>query len=252
MYDPGLEYLIFYFIGLIAFMLFLLLFNNGESKRIWRKVFAVFVIAPISLFLFSGVQQSRNTEKFLKKWEAEKQSDLDAFGKYCKGRVRTIHVRNPQDGGVSVFVRLTKDFPGTVNDYRLFLYLGKKRELCARTGVKTLEGLSDGAYSREKQGYEKEVRRYAMCTGEKWKIVPEVTSRYELVLGQKTQEVTSPWGVQHGSWMSSSSIQLIDRSTGIVLAEDVMYFHRYETGEAGCPEGTEQLANLLLEVFGNQ
>jgi hypothetical protein len=244
-----------YLLGLLVFPFLIGFSKKKAAKKFWSWSFAVYVIGPVA-YIFAEVKlNSMRNARITEELRVGEQRNLEAFGKYCTGRTPIVHSRAPQQDGVSLAVRIEKNFTGVqwkFNAYPLFEYLGNKRDLCSRTGVTVLEGVYDGAYSKEKNGYEKEVRRYAVCTKDKWAVIPEIQSRYELVLGRTGRKDPVPWGGEGGRWMSNSSIQIVDRVTGNILAEDTMYFLRYDTGEGGCPAGLEQLSNLLVEVFGRQ
>lgn len=244
-----------YLLGLVAFPFVIGFSKEKAAKKFWSWSFAVYVIGPVAYIFVDVKINSMRNARIKEEVKVGEQRNLEAFGNYCKGRTRIVHSRAPQQDGVSLSVRIEKNFTGVqweFNAYPLFEYLGNKRDLCARTGVTVLEGVYDGAYSKERNGYEKEVRRYAMCTKDKWTVTPEIQSRYELVLGRTGHKDPVPWGGEGGRWMSNSSIQIVDRLTGNVLAEDTMYFLRYDTGKGGCPAGMEQLSDLLAEVFGRQ
>ena len=97
-------------------------------------------------------------------------------------------------------------------------------------------------------GYQEESRRFPMCPRQLAVNASGTQPRFELILGKTGSRVAVPGKVGR-DWMSTSSIQLVDRLTGKTLAEDSMYFLRYDTGAAGCPEGLKQISDLLGEVF---
>jgi hypothetical protein len=244
-----------YLLGLIVFPFVIGFSKEKGSKRFWAWVFAVYIIGPVTYIFVEVKSNSMRNERIMEETKVGEQRNLEAFGNYCKGRQRIVHSRAPQADGASLVIRIEKGFTGVAwqfNAFPLFEYLGRKRDTCARTGVNVLEGVYDGAYSKEKNGYENEIRRYALCTDEKWAVVPDVQSRFELVLGKTGSKDSVPWGGEGGRWMSNSSVQIVDRLTGNILAEDTIYFLRYDTGEGGCPSGMDQLSSLLAEVFGHQ
>jgi hypothetical protein len=124
-------------------------------------------------------------------------------------------------------------------------------------------------YIGKEEGYENELRSYFICkhTAKVYdpleEVIPDVDSRFELVLGQTGSKDSVPFSSLYAprgngfwwpydSWMSNSSIQIVDRLTGEILAEDTMYFLEGKTGVGGCLDGMEQLSNLLIEVFDRQ
>jgi hypothetical protein len=253
------DFLIFCVLYLFGFVIFLLVACISKSGFL-RGLFAVYVIGPIVWITIGGALNDIRNKRFEEERRARGQRNIEVFSEYCKGRKQVIHGKAFSENGVSLVVRIEKGFTGYTVDFtvnQLFYYLGKRPELCARTGVKVLEGVFD-RYSVEKKRREKEVVRYSLCTSEKMTVVPEVQSKYELVLGQTGSKKTIYWGAgspypngKSIGQMSNSSIQIVDRSTGEVLAEDAMYFLRDEgTGVGGCPEGMDQLSDLLVKVFG--
>lgn len=243
-------YCALYLLGFVVFPLVIGFSKEDEAKRFWSWVYAVHSIGPIiCIFAILVLGEMRKTRR-MEQEKAGAQKNLEAFGNYCRGRKPIVHSKSYEEDGVSLLVRTEKDFK-SINTDLLFEYFGKNPDLCARSGVKTLENIHNIAYLKDKIGYEAEVRRYAMCTNERRTVVPEVQSRFELVLGQTVSKDPVPRaGAGHWWWMSRSSVQIIDRLTGKILAEDTMYFLEHETGVGGCPEGLSQLSNLVAEVFG--
>jgi len=245
-----------YLIGLVVFPFVIGFSKDKSAKRLWSWIFAIYAIGPITYIIVGMKLSEMRNARILEEVRVGEQKNREAFADYCKGRKQIVYSKaSLQDGGASLLVRMEKGFTGVnwkFNAYPIFEYLAKNPDLCARAGIKTLEGFYDGAYSKEKNGYEKEVRRYVMCSNEKWAVVPEALSRFELVLGQTGRKDSVPWGGEAGRWMSTSSVQIVDRLTGKVMAEDTMYFLRYDSGEGGCPEGMSQLSGLLTAVFGHQ
>lgn len=177
--------------------------------------------------------------------------NIEAFSVYCKDRNRMVNSSVAAGADSSLLIRHEKGFAGVrwqFNAFPVLEYMMKHREICEKTGLGHLEGIYDGQYVPEK-GYEREVRSYSMCRAEKWRTLTESQSRYELVLGESSERKTAPWG---GSWMSKSSVRLIDTNTGATMAQDTMYFLRYDSGDGGCPNGLEQIASLVAEVFPNR
>jgi len=163
-----------------------------------------------------------------------------------------VNARVTAGADSSLLIRQEKGFTGVgwqFNAFPVHEYMVKNREICDKTGLGHLEGIYNGQYVPEKKGYEREVRLYAICRDEKWRTLTDSQSRYELVLGESSEKKTVPWGSEGGRWMSKSSVRLIDTKTGATLAQDTMYFLRYESGDGGCPNGLDQIASLVAEVF---
>ncbi len=239
-----------YLIGLII-LLAVVIFSKDKLASSW--LFAAYVVGPL---LYVGVNitvKSIQNKQASKEVADGEQKNLNAFGAYCKARKQIIHTKVKPENDVALAVRIDKEFTGInwqFNAYPIFEHMHRNLNMCEKTGVKILEGAYDGLYSAEKRGYEPEVRRYLACTKENWTVVNEFQSRYELRLGEASRKDPVPWGSAGGRWMSASSMRIIDRTTGAVLAEDTMYFLRYETGVGGCPSGIAQLSELMTGVFG--
>jgi hypothetical protein len=202
--------------------------------------------------------QERENDRRKEQAIIEEQKNLEAFGNYCKGRKQVIHRKISEENGVSVLVRLVfTEENSHLNLWhfsadRLFEYFGKEPNICARLGVKILEGVFPGKYIKEEKRREYEVLRFAMCTKEGRTLIPEVDARFELVIGQTGKKDRAPWPPTFSRWMSRSSVHIADRVTGEILAEDTMYFLGRDTGVGGCPNAMEQLSDLLVAVFGHQ
>ncbi len=251
-FDVGglIIYSALYLLGFVVFSFVIAFSKEKEAKRFWSWVYAVHAIGPI-IYIFAVIALGEMQSAYrMKQAKAGNQKNLEAFGNYCRGRKLIVHSKSYEEDGVSLLVRTEKDFK-SINADLLFKYFEKHPDLCARSGVKTLENIHNVASLKDKNGYETEVHRYAMCTSERPTVVPEVQSRFELVLGQTVSKDPVPRaGAGRWWWMSRSSVQIVDRLNGKILAEDTIYFLDHETGVGGCPEGVSQLSNLVAEVFG--
>ena len=238
-----------YILGLLA-LLAAVVFS--KKRLTWLLCLVVYVAAPVVWFFIAGsLAKSRNAavHEDVQQGEAK---NRDAFASYCKDRRRVVHTRVEPALDDSLLIRVEPGFTGThwqFNAFPVNEYLAKNPKICETTGLTRLEGIYEGRHVPEKRGYEQEVRLYKMCSAEKWRTATEPVSRYELVLGESAEKKPVPWGSEGGRWMSRSSIRVVDRQTGAILAEDWMYFLRYETGQGVCPDGMAQLASLLTDVF---
>lgn len=250
-----IRFVALYLLGLVALLTVLFLAKDKAAKRITALLFSVYVIGPAAfIFIAVKVKEERNERQLeeLRSMERrEKERSLGAFAGYCQGRKRALHGKAFQEGGVSLVVRIERDFTGRAGKYSadsLSGYLHYRPDLCKRTGVKFIEGIYEGGYSL-RNGYERDaqgVHRFSVCEDAHWIASTFVQAKYELVLGRSGNKVEVPGT---SSWMSSSSVEIAERSSGRLLAEDTMYFLDNETGESGCPSGMEQLSELLVDVF---
>ena len=244
-----------YLIGFIAFPLAILLIGDDSGKRFLSWSFALYVLGPLTFCMADRGLENMRDARIKREIKAGEQRNREAFAEYCKSRKRAVYSKaSSQEGGAAILVRVETGFYGDNSQFsadRISYYLGKNPDLCVRTGVETLEGIFKGAYSKKTNGYEIEVRRYS-CSKGNWVVVPEALSRFELVLGQAGGIDLAPWhGQGVGRWMATSSVRIVERLTGEIVAEDTMYFLNGVSGEGGCPEGMSQLSELLAEVFGH-
>lgn len=251
----GLGGVFLYLVGLLVFPFYLTASKGGKVSSLRCWLYFIYFVAPFAFFFVFVELDSRRKERTLAETEALKRMAFSKFEEYCKGRERVIHARAPHGSGASISVRIEKGFPGDgvhFNAQPIFEYLGARGNLCVAAGVAVLEGLYDGDYSQKTRRYDKEVRRYAVCSTGDWRVIPEAQSRYELVLG-RTSRVDHYLLKNDSSYsMSRSSVQIVDRGTGKVLAEDMMYFFGSRSMRVGsCPEGMEQLSSLMADVFGS-
>jgi hypothetical protein len=243
--DLGLLFLtgVLYLVGLIAILVGIGRSREPTKRRVRSWLFAAYIIAPIAYFYAEVKINAMHSARIKTEMEVGQQKNREAFGVYCKDRKRVVYHKVKEKNGASLAVRIDKNLTGgdvNWNAYRIFEFIHREQGRCFETGVKFMEGIF----------YNGEIRRYSMCTRDKWEVVSKEHSRYELVLGQtgSKERLHGPAGGQ----MSKSSVQIIERSTGTVLAEDTMYFLQFDTGEGGCPSGLEQLSDLIVEVFGRK
>ena len=237
---------------LLGLLILLAAIAFSKKRAVWSLLVLAYVTVPVAyVFLSASAQRTRN-DRILEEARVGEAKNVEAFATYCKDRDRIVNTRVAPTADTSLLIRQEKGFTGVAwqfNAFPIHEYMMKNREICEKTGLGHLEGIYDGQFVPEKRGYEREVRLYGMCRAEKWRTSTEAESRYELVLGESSERKTVPWGDDGGRWMSKSSVRLIDTKTGATLAKDTMYFLRYESGDGGCPNGLEQLASLIAEVF---
>ncbi len=235
----------FYVLGLVAFII-----GGWWSKNI-RILLGLYIVIPIAWIVgYASLEKSRNG-KILAESETGKKANEEAFSRYCKNRKKTVISRIKPRDGLTIFTRFESKFYGDKSKFNTGYVFASHPFLCDATRVAYFEGVYDGKYSPEKKGYEQEIRRYKECKSSEWSVVPDIQSKYEVILGEEGEIARIPWSAG-GNRMSSSSVRIADRLTGETLAEDTVYFLWYGSGEAGCQEGTQQLAELIAEVFSGQ
>lgn len=241
-----------YLVGLV-----LLLVGSTQSKN-FLIALAIYIGVPVAWLTVDVAVKNRRNAQILSETETGERTNQQAFSQYCKARQRRLvsTVSIPASAAQSeatVSVRIDKAFTGLrehFNAGQIAIALQRKPASCHQTGLKFIEGQYDGTFIPN-QGYAKEFRRYDACDKSKSQVIEGVNARYELVLGETGTKQPTPWGGDGGRWMSRTSVRIINRESGSLLAEDTMYFLRYETGIAGCPDGGEQISELISSVFAN-
>lgn len=242
-------YVALYALGLLAFLIAIVI----ERQRRFLLLLALlaYIVTPIAYMSLTVARLYSQNAEIAEEQKLGEAANLSAFSKYCKDRNRKVIARIDPQANESLAIRFDPAFTGVAwkfNAFPLREYLRDKSSLCKQGALLFLEGTYDGRYV-ENRGYEAEVRRYAICSHEKWTIEPELRSRYELVLGENSKRDPLPWGTAGNRWMSKSSVRLVDKTTGMTLAQDTLYFLRDTTGEATCPAALEQISQLIADTF---
>jgi hypothetical protein len=238
-----------YLLGLLVLLVAIFV---SKKKAVWTLILVAYVVGPFAYDHVSTYAQRARDVRFFEEASLGEIKNVEAFAAYCKDRQRVVNRRVSPGADASLVFRHERAFTGSSRAFNadpIHAYMLRNQAICQKTGLGYLEGIYDGQYVAEKRGYEREVRLYRMCRAEKWSTVAQSQSRYELVLGESSEKKPTPWGSEAGRWMSKSSVRVIDKQTGAILAEDTMYFLRYDTGKGGCPNGVEQLASLIADVF---
>lgn len=244
-----------YLLGLLVLLGLTLKFRSLWSLLLVVGYLGVAALGVIGARGQLDKEQARS-DQVLRESEAGEQANRDAFTRYCQVRQRRLLATATVVPGASVadaslLVRMEPAFTGSLPEFnagQIAIALQRNQDHCGPTGLRFIEGtyqFSDAAQN----GSWKTYRRFAACRPGSGEGVQELQARYELVLGETASKAPVPWGTDRGNWMSRSSVRIRDRNTGQVLAEDTLHFLRYESGVAGCPEGTGQLAELVRNVF---
>jgi hypothetical protein len=245
----------FYLLGLVGIAIAIGVSRDRAVKAFLSWSLVLYVVSPIAYYYVTVSQIRSSNTRLEDELKLGKEKNIEAFANFCKvQKPPSVYSRAPQGDGAAIFVvpiyRNVGDRRSRLDAYTLSDFL-TRRKSCASYGVRQLEGIYDGQYSKEKRGYEREYRRYAVCTQDKKTVHADTASRYELVSGNTVSEPV-PWGSNSGNSMAKSSIRIIDKSNGSVLAEDTLYFlDQDNSGEAGCPIPIYSVARLIQEVFGN-
>ncbi len=111
----------------------------------------------------------------------------------------------------------------------------KHKGLCQKIGLKYIEG----------NNYKQQWCKYEVCGSSNGKLVSKITAQYELIIDGSTTTSQMSWDE-----MIKNEIRIVDKKTGDVLAEDIIFFLGTETGKASCPDATDQAIDLIQNVFG--
>ena len=255
-----------YFVGLIILLIFLAV--QGSKKL--AMVFIAYISSP--LIAYHGIiSYSRyNETRMLREEEEGEAKNKEAFSEYCKSRQRNIYSKVIGDktdtdsnlDETAISVRIDENFNGRLYDFtadKIASFMQMRNFECSRSTVRYLEGRFRGKYMKDNEEYEIEYQRYGVCNKSEKSVVDEITARYELVLGTSGSAERVPWeqpGIEKfpelRQWMTTSSVHIVDRFNGSILADDSMYFLNKKTGSGSCPSGDTQLAELIYEVFSSQ
>lgn len=247
-----------YLLGLLVLLGLTLKFRN-----LWSVLLVVGYLGVAALGVIGAqgqVDEARErSDQGLRESAAGEQANQEAFARFCQGGQRRLLATASVAPGASeadatLSVRMEPAFTGQIpafNAGQIAIALQRARSRCEQTGLRFIEG-GYNVVDAVQKGAGKTYRRFSACQPDQTgsgEGVEALQARYELVLGETASKAPVPWGADRGNWMSRSSVRILDRETGKVLAEDTLHFLRYESGEAGCPEGSGQLAELVREVF---
>lgn len=252
-------------VGVVVYLLGLLMLLGLTLKfrNLWSVLLVVGYLGVAALGVIGAqgqVDEERaRSDQRLRESAAGEQANQDAFARFCEGGQRrllatTAVAPGAPEADASLSVRIEPAFTGQIPEFnagQIAIALQRERGRCGPTGLRFIEGAYHFADAAQK-GTGKTYRRFAACQPDQsggGEGVEALQARYELVLGETASKAPVPWGADRGNWMSRSSVRMLDRETGKVLAEDTLHFLRYESGGAGCPEGTRQLAELIRDVF---
>jgi hypothetical protein len=253
------------FVGVVVYLLGLLVLLGLALKfrNLWSVLLVVGYLGVAALGLIGAQgqvdEEQARSDQVLRESAVGEQANLDAFARYCQNRQRRVLATATVVPGApvahaSLSVRMDPAFTGQIPEFnagQIAIALQRERGRCGPTGLRFIEGVYSLSGAAQKVTG-KSHRRFAACQPDqagRGEEVEALQARYELVLGETASKAPVPWGADRGNWMSRSSVRILDRKTGQVLAEDTLHFLRHESGEAGCPEGTEQLAELVRDVF---
>ncbi|WP_323140723.1 hypothetical protein [Massilia phyllosphaerae] len=243
---PLLAILVLYLLGLIVCIIMILV---AKRNGFWLNMLCVGIGLPIVLFyIASGV---KSYSVFHQKEEISEgtRKNLVAFNAYCRDRQRSVSARVAVDPGTALVIFVDDGFPLRNKPFDALPLRDYMRgepsnirggKWCERSGIGSLVGRHD-----------RTLRQFEMCSEEQGTLFTGELPRYVLILGAAMDATPAPWRGEQIS-MYKSPIRLVDRHSGTTLAKDTMYLLRYEDHAPGCPDGNEQIASLIAEVFPKQ
>ena len=243
---PLLAILVLYLLGLIVCIIMILV---AKRKGIWLKMLCVAIGLPIALFYIASGFKSYSVSHEKEEISEGTRKNLVAFNAYCRDRQRSVSARVAVDPGTALVMYVDDGFPlrdKPFDAWPLRQYMrrepGRTRggPWCERSGIGSLVGRSNRA-----------LRQYEMCSEKESTLFTGELARYLLILCAAMDATPAPWRGEQIS-MYKSPIRLVDQHSGATLAKDTMYILRYEDHAPGCPDGNEQIASLIAEVFPRQ
>jgi len=247
-------------VALLAILLGIV-FAQGKAKKFWVRSLAVYVVLSIgALIALTAQLESEATKNAAQnasveaEFQARQTQNFAAFARYCKDTNRVIHVPTSPADNESMVVKFESTFTGSIpqfNASQLQLKMRSNLKSCEKVGLRYIDGSYETRYNKEKNGYETESRRFKNCVDEPWTGEIGGPATYALILGEHAERIALQ-GPAKANWMSKSSARIVHVSSGVTLAEDTLYFLNYSTGEAGCPEGVEQLTGLIADTFSRR
>lgn len=228
----------------------LLLLWGSTKLAIWKWSLLTLVAAPFVLYAAAEPIGKWSEYRHAKAEARAKANNLQEFAAFCKDRKRVVDWQVAQAQAASLLIRRDERFPRNSDDFSaasIHQYMVKRPGWCEKTGLGHLEGVFLGAYTRG-EGFAREVRTFGMCDLGGPRISVETAARFELVLGEKV-ETSETSGPSWSDTMSKVSVRLTDTRTGTLMAQSSIYILRYGEGTTVCPDGMEQLATLIADVF---
>lgn len=232
-----LQGLFVYLCGVI-FLTGITIAEKDMARRRWAVVLVIYVVSPWAAMYANGVHESAATKHADIVRAAGETINNAAMDQYCQHRNRIIHRKA---GGEPVASLLVSDGEFSVSAF--FDQMKSDPALCSRTGVRFLEDKSSNG----------KIHLYSICSRANFTVIPAAQARYELVFTPQMPATLAPWqgpNRPYDNTISASRVQIIDRFTSAVLAEDTSYQLRANsfTGNA-CPSQQALVNQLVLDVF---
>jgi hypothetical protein len=238
-------------VGFVAILLLLfvcLIFAKSSSAtRAFGGALAALVALPFAYGAITYAEDKIGLAKF----ERNVERNRVAYAAYCKQRDLRILARVSPDETDTIAIRLAPDSPAInwhVNGYYLAEYLNNNLAHCKTLNLRGVEEATE-VYNVEKKMREPEYRRITLCERPSVTKLTEVTSRFEMLIGEQWRKDPAPWDGGGNNWLARSSVRIVDTRTNETLAQDTLHFLRYESGEGVCPVAIEQMGDLMMAVF---
>lgn len=220
------------------------------KKAVCGWVLLVFFAAPFVLFALAQPYAEYSRARHVAEVASDRAQNLQAFAGFCQERKRVVTWQVAQAQSASLLVRIDDRFSRHDSDFSaaaLQAYMAKHPASCEKTSLGRLEGVFRGDYTPG-EGYAREVRTFQMCGPDEPRISAQTGSRFELVIGEQVETRNTPvtgWS----DTMSRASVRLMDAKTGQTLAQDTIHVLWHGDGTRVCPDGAQQIATLIADVF---
>jgi hypothetical protein len=220
----------------------------SNRPGLWIGLLVGGIGVPIAVFYVGGAVMTNRQAQRNEEIQLGEMKNTFAFAAYCKARQRSVRAQVSIPPGSALLIQIENDFlVGVVpfNASPLRSYMIRERQArsnqtwCERSNLSYLVGR-----------YDHELVQFEMCSIDKGSPFIGEIPRYALILGESVEKKRAPW-LGDQIWMAKSSVSLIDRKRGEVLATDTIYFLRNHDHSTACPDGNEQLASLITDGFPN-
>lgn len=243
-----------YLLGLIILTL------TAIKSKMARITLLIYLAAPISYIYYEGKVGEEHQKQVMVNIENRRNENTQAFAQFCKTRKQQIfsnaHIgKNLSNNERSIQVQIKAEVWDQLylNAGALVYYLQRDKNKCDRTGIAFIDGEYE-SYSIEKKGIFREFKQYPACieSDGKGAVISATKARYKLLLGEDSTSQPIPTSQSYSTtYMSRSSVHVIDLKNNKVLAKDTIYSIHDKSILDVCPRAQEQIAELLLTVFNS-
>lgn len=234
-------YLILYFAGLLV-LIIVAVVSSRKFPGVMSKFLFFYITIPLLVLVWSSTTErpkKAQEQAENEKWNAGLGENIRAFSMYCQSRKQVIHKPAKISKDLTIAVRIDPGFKGYSVEYNAHAIAAVLRSLpdsCSRLNY--VEGM-----------YGEEYRLYIVCGGDSYAKNVVTSASHDLVFGGSSDSAPAPFRPDRHA-MSSSSVTIVERKSGTVLAEDRLYFlHGMAGGDDVCPKGKTQVVDIISKVF---